>query len=273
MLVGHLRQGQGTVDKEIVELHVARLARREIARLDAVKLTVFHENVVHIGIFLETDNLNTIFRLLAGDIFHIDIAHRGVVAAAADLIMLVVEVDLQYTLLADAHLHILHVDVLNDAATTGVGLDAQYTLQLGGVHHTVVGIDILTATTDLAANHHATVTILHLTVADDNVLRRHITLTSITVTAALDGDAVIAGVEETILDQHAVTKLGIAAVTIRTVVDHLHPTNSNICRVQGMDYPEGRTQQGDVLHENTLALVEVDELGTQTILWTEDTLR
>ena len=57
--------------------------------------------------------------------------------------MLVVEVDLQHTLLADAHLYILHVDVLDDAASTRISLDSQHTLQLWRVHHTVVGKHIL----------------------------------------------------------------------------------------------------------------------------------
>ena len=36
-----------------------------------------------------------------------------------------------------------------------------------------------------------------------------------------------------------------------------------------MDNPEGRAQQGDVLDEDTLTLVEVDELWTQTIVGVE----
>ena len=152
--------------------------------------------------------------------------------------MFVVEVDFQHTLLADPHLNIFHVNILDDATATGVGLDAQHTLQFGRVHDTVVGVDILTASTDFTANDHTTVTILHLTVTDDDILRRHVTLTAITVSSALDGNTVITSIEVTVFNQYAVTTLGIAAVTIWSVVDHLHPTNGDICGVQGVDYPE-----------------------------------
>ena len=83
--------------------------------------------------------------------------------------------------------------------------------------------------------------VLHLTVTDDDVLRRHVTLTTIAVTSALDGDTVVAGIEETILNEYAVAALRVAAVAVRTVVDHLHTTYGDIGRVEGMDHPEGRT--------------------------------
>ena len=63
--------------------------------------------------------------------------------------MFVVEVDLQHTLFADAHLNVLHIDVLDDTASAGVRLDAKYTLQFRRVHHTVVGKYILAASGDL----------------------------------------------------------------------------------------------------------------------------
>ncbi len=149
VLVRHLGQGQRTVDKKVLELHVAGLARREIAGLHTIELTILHKNVVYVSVFLETDNLDSVFRLLTGDILHIDIAHCGIVTTTANLIMLVVEIDLQHALLADAHLDIFHIDVLDDTTTTGIGLDTQYAFQFRRVHHTVVGIDILTSTTDL----------------------------------------------------------------------------------------------------------------------------
>ena len=152
--------------------------------------------------------------------------------------MLVVEVDLQDRLLADAHLDIAHVDVLDDTTTTRVGLDAEYTLQLRRVHHTVVGIDILTTARDLRTYHHTTMTVLHLTVADDDVLGRHVALTTIAVTTTLDGDTVVARVEVAVLDQYTVAALRITTVTIRTVVDHLHTAYGDISRVEGMDHPE-----------------------------------
>ena len=202
-------------------------------------MAVAYQHVVNVGVLLEADDLHTILRLIAGDILHIDVANGGVVATTANLIVLVVEVDFQDRLLADAYLDVAHVDILDDATTTGVGLDTQYALQLGRVHHTIVGIHILTTARDLRAYHHATMSVLHLAIADDDVLRRHVALTSVAIASALDGDTVVARIEETVLDEYAIAALGIASVAIRSVVDHLYTTNGDIGGVEGMDNPEG----------------------------------
>ena len=170
MLVGGFQQRQTAVDEKVVELYVAGFATHEVTVLHTIEVTVLYENVIDIGVLFETDDLYAILRLLAGDILHIDITHGGVVASAADLIVLIVKVDLQHTLLADAYLDITHVDVLDDTATAAVGLDAQHTLQFRRIHHTVVGIDILATARDFGTYHHTTVAVLHLTVADDDVL-------------------------------------------------------------------------------------------------------
>ena len=170
MLVGHLLQYETAVQEEIVESDIPGLAGREIPRLYPVELAVLHQDIVNVGVFVETNDLNTILRLLAGDVLHIDVADNGIVASAADLIMLVIEVDLQYALFADTHLDVLHIDVLDDTASTGIRLDAQHTLQLRRVHHTVVGKDILATSGYLRSDNHTAVTVLHLAVADDDVL-------------------------------------------------------------------------------------------------------
>ena len=108
--------------------------------------------------------------------------------------------------------------------------------------------------------------VLHLAVADDDVLRWHVTLTTVAVTSALDGDTVVAGVEEAVFYQHAVAALWVAAVAVRAVVNHFYTTNSNIGRVQGVNHPERRTQQCDILQQNAFALVKAYQLWAQTIL-------
>ena len=272
MLIGSLLQTEGAIDKQVLELYVTGLAAREVAVLHAVELTVLDRDIVDISIFVETNDLYTILRLLTGNILHIDITDDGVVATAADLIVLVVEVDLQNALLAYTYLDIAHVDVLDDATTARVGLDAEYALQFRRVHHAVVSIDILTTTGDLGTNHHTAMTILHLAVADDDVLRWHVALTAVTVTSALDGDTIVAGVEEAIFDKDAIATLWVAPVTIRTIVDHLHSSHGDIGRVEGMDYPERRAQEGDVLQQDALTFVKADQLGTKAVFGSEDTL-
>ena len=104
-------------------------------------------------------------------------------------------------------------------------------------------------------------TVLHLAVANNDVLRGHIALAAIAVAAALDGYAVIARVEEALLNKHAVAALRVAAVAVGAVVDHLHAAHGDVGGVQGMNDPEGRIEQGDILQENALALVEAHQLG------------
>ena len=87
-----------------------------------------------------------------------------------------------------------------------------------------MGIDILTSARDLRANDHATVTIIKFRVTDDDILRRTAgkrtltTLTTVVVTAALDGDAVVAGIEIAILNEHAVATFRIAAITVGAII-------------------------------------------------------
>ena len=102
-----------------------------------------------------------------------------------------------------------------------------------------MGIHVLAAARDLRADDHAPMSVLHLAVADDDVLRGHVPLAAVTVASALDGDTVVASVEETVFDEHTVAALRVAAVAIGTVVDHLHTTHGDVCRVKGMDHPEG----------------------------------
>ena len=97
-----------------------------------------------------------------------------------------------------------------------------------------MGIDILATTTDLRANDHTTVTVLHLTVADDDVLRGNTskgtltTLTTVVVTATLDGNAVVASIEETVLYQYTLATLWVAAIAVRTIVIDMYTTHSDV---------------------------------------------
>ena len=143
VLVRSLEQGQRTVDEQAVEVDVAGLATHKVAALDTVEVTVLDIDVVNKCIFVETDNLHTILRLLTGNILHIYVANDGVVATAANLVVLVVEINLQDALLTLANGDVTHVDILDDTTTAAVGLDTQHALQLWRIHHTIVSIHIL----------------------------------------------------------------------------------------------------------------------------------
>ena len=121
-------------------------------------------------------------------------------------------------------------------------------------------------------------TVVHLAVADDDVLRGATgkgsltALTTVVVATRLDSNAVVAGIEVAVLYQYAVTRLRVAAVTVRTIVVDVYATHGDVGGQQGMDNPERRTQQGDVLYQNAFALVEVDELWAQAVLLGEAAL-
>ena len=134
MLVGLLLQHQRTIDNEVLVLHVlcqANLVDRFAG--DTVKLTVADGDIVDgIGQFgvVVAHNHHAIFRLLTGDVLHGHVAYRGVEATTAHLLGLVVGIDFQHGLFALANGDVAHIDVLNDATTTRVGLDAQHTIQI-----------------------------------------------------------------------------------------------------------------------------------------------
>ena len=273
VLVWFFVQNERSVDEKIVEVDVASLSASEITRLNTIELAVLHLNIVNVGVFVETDNLHTVLGLLTGDVLHVNVADGRIVSSATDLIMFIVEVDLQYTFLADANLDILHIDVLDDTTSTGIRFDTKYALQLRRVHHAVMCKDILAAAGYLRADDHTTVTVFHLAMADDDVLRWHIPFPAVTVAAALDGDTVVAGIEEAVFDEYAIAALGVAAITVGAIIDHLHSADCDVGRVEGMDHPERRAQQSDILQQDTLTLVERYELGPQTIGRTETALR
>ena len=272
VLEGLLLQRQRTVEEEVLKAHIARLSLDAVALAHTVEAAVLDVDVVDVAEAVECDDQHTILRLSAGDVFEVDVAHGGVVAPAANLVVLVVEVDFQYALLAHAHLNITHVDVLNDATAAGVGLDAHDAIQVGRVHHVVLRIDVAATTRNLRADDHTAVAVLHLAVADDDVLAGAVPEPSVAVASALDGDAVVARVEEAVLNEHAVARLRVAAVAVGPVVGNLHPAHGDVLRQQGMDDPKGRAQQGEVLHQDVLTLIEVDELRAQAVLLGEDAL-
>ena len=92
-------------------------------------------------------------------------------------------------------------------------------------------IYILTTSRDLRADNDSTVSVLHLTVADDDIFRWHVALTPVAIASALDGDTVVTGIEETVFNEYAVTTFGVAAVAIRSVVNHLYTTYGDISRM------------------------------------------
>ncbi len=213
--------------------------------------------------------MHSIFALLTGDVLKVDVAHCGQIAAAANLVVLIVEVNFQHRLGALSHGDVACVDVFDHAAAASVGLYAYHSLKAGTVHLVVLGKHIAASAGNLTADNHTAVSILHLAVADDDVLARFVPQSSVVVSSALNGNAVVAGVEETVLDEHAVTRLGVAAVAVGSVVVDVYAAHGDVFRQQRVYHPERRAQQRHVFYEYAIALVQVDELWAQSVLRAE----
>ncbi len=70
--------------------------------------------------------------------------------------------------------------------------------------------------------------VLHFAVADDYVFAGTFPQAAVVVTSALDGDTVVAGVEEAVFDQYSVARFGVASVAVRTVVVDVYATHNHV---------------------------------------------
>jgi hypothetical protein len=114
--------------------------------------------------------------------------------------------------------------------------------------------------------------VLHSTTTNDDVLRRAWSAATVSITARLDSNTVIACMEDTVLDKHVLARLRVTAVTVRTIIDDLATTHGYILAKNRMDNPERRAEEGNAIHEDILALIEIDELRTHSASQAEDAL-
>ena len=64
--------------------------------------------------------------------------------------------------------------------------------------------------------------VLHLAITDDDVSGWSLPKTPVVVASALDGDAVVTGVERAVFDDNVLAGFRIAAVAVGTLVPYLH---------------------------------------------------
>ena len=152
-----------------------------------------------------------------------------------------------------------------DAATASIGLDAQHTVEIGRIHHTVFSKDVVATARNLTAYHHAAMTIGHGTFAYNDILARYVGPQAISVSSTLQGDTVVTRMECTALDKHIFARLWVAAITVRSFIEHLHIAHDDIPAQQGMHHPEGRIEQFHTLDEHILAANKVHQLRTQAL--------
>ena len=240
------------------------------AAADVVEAAVFHADVADVAVVVQADDEYAQFAFLAGDVFQVDVAHDGIVAALATFAVFVLQVDAQHGFAALADGDVAHEDVFNHPAAAGAGLDADDAIQIRAVHAAVLDVEVAVAAGDFAAYHHASVAVLHQAVAHDDVFAGDVPAASVLIAAGLDGDAVVARVEGAVFDEHILARLGVAAVAIGTAVVDVDAFHRQTFAEQGMDDPEGRVEQRDVFDEHPAASVEVDELRAQAVVGRHD---
>ena len=132
-----------------------------------------------------------------------------------------------------------------------------------------MGEHVLAAATDFRTNHHTAMSVFHLTMTNDDVLARHATCSSIPIPSAFNGNAVIACVEEAMFNQYTIARFRVTSVTVRAIIVDVHSSYSYIHTFQGMNDPEGGTQQGHIFYQNTFALIETHQLWTHSVIGSE----
>ena len=90
--------------------------------------------------------------------------------------------------------------------------------------------------------------------------------TAIAITTALDGDTVVARIENTIFDNYAVARFGITTVSIRTTIDKMNTAHNKICTEKRVECPERRILHRYPFYQHSIATIQVHELRTHTVL-------
>ena len=251
--VGEIAQHEAAVNHKVVPMQLLCMSYLVDTLVgDAIELAVLYIYVID-GIceflVLVSYYHYAVLALLACHVLHVNVLHRGIESAAAHLLRLVVGVYLQHSLLALSHFYVAEVDVLDDAATTRVCLDAEHALKVGRVHLAVLYEHILASARNLAAYYHAAVTVLHCAVPDDDVAAGNAckftcrTGTSVGIATALYGYAVVTGVEYAVFDEDILATLWVTAVSVGTFVPYFNSLHRDVLGEQRVDNPERGAQQ------------------------------
>ena len=147
------------------------------------------------------------------------------------------------------------------AAAAAAGLDAH--AGVGAVGDEVLRQHVAHAAGHFRADHDRAVALEEGDVADDDVLRRPADAPAVAVAAALERDAVVAGVERAFLDQHAVARIGVEAVGVRAGALDGDAAGGDVGAVDGVQRPEGRVGERDAFEQDALAVDRLEEARPQ----------
>ena len=162
------------------------------------------------------------------------------------------------------------MEILEQAAAQRVVLEAQRIVEVGAVHHALLGEDPPRPARNLRADRHAAMAVLHPASLNDDVLRRHLHAPAVGVASGLDRDAVVARVEEAVRDQHVFARLRIAAVGVRAICLDVEILDGDVGAQHRVDLPHRRVEHADAFDQHVRAAVRLDELRAQVVAGAED---
>lgn len=258
-----LGKGGEAVDGEVGEvdgMETTLTAERFVG--NAIEGAVVDVDVVHSIGFVYAVDLDAVTGLLASDVLHPDVVDVRNMSTLGFLARFVIDIDTQDALATLAYTDVTHEDILGFATTTGVGLETEHTVEVGGIHVTIFGKDVLDTCGDLATDDNSAMSVLHGTTTNDNITSRTCVTTTIGISTALDGNTIVSGMEDAILDKDVFATLGITTIAVGTFINYRNITHCYVTAKEGMDDPEGRIRESDALDEDVLRINEIDELRT-----------
>ena len=212
------------------------------------------------GVFVSAQ-VERIAAALGHNVLHHHVAHAGRERAAGAF--LVIEIDVDYAARHFADRVVAEVEILQVAATVRVGLDAQGAVEVRAVHAVVFHVHIAYAARNFAADGYATVAVFHAAIPHHDVFAGDVDAASVAIAAALDGDAIVAGIEFATIDQHVGRALRIAAIVVGTVAGDLDVAHGDIPAQHGIEFPHRRIADGDAFEQNVGRAVWLHEIGPQ----------
>lgn len=96
----------------------------------SLELTVLHVDVVYLVLILKSVEEDAVLRLLTCHILHIHVTYCWDMTTLCNLVWLIDEVDTHNGFLTLTYADVTHEDVLVDAATACIGLDAEHTVEV-----------------------------------------------------------------------------------------------------------------------------------------------
>src|SRR5947209_13297737 len=206
----------------------------------------------------------------ASDVLQLDVTHHGLVRAVRP--RLVHEVYRQYRLGDPAHFDVAHKDVLDRATAPRVRLEAQRAVEVRTVHAAVLDEDVAAAAGNLAPHDDAAVPVLHRAAADDDIFGGDADAPTVVVAARLDGDAVVARVEDAVGDKHVAGGFRVAAVVVRPVAADLYAAHGDVRGAHGVNLPHRRVDDPHALDEHVSTAVRLYKVWPEEVALTEDAL-